>query len=514
MLSPTKVRLLITAAVLIAAWWLFCFSCNPEYVASSIPARAQFLSVHDGLGTRWKDVCDSMFVDVLSRTTGQKKEMLAERTWLARCFLNQRTLVAFVPGYSGQGGGSWVLSTWGGGYNQVLRMFLSIRGRSLGLSRHTMTDRTPYWSGRFRGGEFSLAVRGGLLMAASGRNSGILEEMVVLSDTWTRKAEPKPVRIMRILRRDFPSSKDAAWASTGNTAAEDAGVRIGVGGSAGDGVCRVLLKSGVMLPAEMGDAVDIAAGSVGDTLDAVFVSRWSNVRGLLQAQAAQLENSAVMEFLNRSVDGSSVFLLGIMNRDFSGKIYNLKIPVFLMAVQAKPGADVTEGVLGLMDRLNAESGLGIIPIKVPTEGEPVIVAGGSKMNLFGSVKERPAVAVKNGWIFLCSDMQSLLGVMDRQGGSSEVETARWASSTSASDLHRAVVYIDFESSEQAIRNAIAVYTLYLIAEGEATESKRAVLDSVRALIESMASSGEVTALMDAGAGDIMVDIQKCSAEDI
>jgi hypothetical protein len=273
-----------------------------------------------------------------------------------------------------------------------------------------------------------------------------------------------------------------------------------------DGVgLDAVLDNGLAVVGSVPALVGNASSVCGDMVDAVVVSEWGTAKDLIEQSMETPEENPLLDFLGEISEPNSACFLSMMKPEFSGTIYNLKIPVFLAGLAVKPEVDVIKKVYEYMDRLNAEKGVGVIPVKMPTDAGPIIVAGGSKMNLFGGIKERPALTVRDGYLIFCSDMQSLLSVLQVGEAKSTVEQPRWERLMRA-EKGGMGVYVDCEAAEQAVRNAVAVYTLSLIADGQGTADKRRELDAVRAIVESLADVGEVTAVMAADGSKLKVSV--------
>lgn len=486
-----RVLAIFFLAVIATLFWCLHFSYREGCLLSAIPGRAVFVSEHDALGTRWEELVQGAAGQTVARLDGiASAEPYLEYSRIARLLMNKKAVSAFVSGYAPSVKGRWVASCWLGSRSQLFRwgiVRLLVRGTTSGH----LSDRTPYWICRNRGKTVIFAVRGGVLIAVCGDDKDLLQDMLRNLDSSVGGSPNINLKRLAEARKAFPDRKDVAWLQVPLSVSGDGNALLALD-QQDDGV---VLDAALSMQLESGGSLSDSAGNVslvaGALVDAIAVGKWNTLKGFL----GDAKGNPVLGFLNDVSGDSADAFIGVMSEEFSGKIYNIKVPVLLAGISVKPDIDVTKRVYDLMDKLNAEKGLGIIPVKMPTDTEyPVIVAGGSKMNLFGGIKERPALTVRDGWLVLCSDMESLLGLMLTNSGSIATEPPRWAALMAKRD-GVAGVYMDSIASEQAIRNAIAVYTLSLIADGEATAEKRGQLDALRAMVEGLADVGEVSAVV-------------------
>ncbi len=511
MMPRSKLALwIVILSALSSVIWTFCFPYAEQRLYAAVPSDSSFVSAHDCLGERWDGLLAGGAGDVAASLLGmeQASDLKSRAVSSAlRCFAGKKTLFAYVPPRYEARRGSWVAVSWAGGASQLIRWNL-VHPFVKGLKKDTMPNGLACWVYGSGHAKVIFTFRDGYMLAVKGDDIGLLRRMSSRLDSHSRGDISINGQRLKLAAKSYPGKADLAWYLTPFTVSADGSCLIALE-PRDDGI-RLHGSFNKTLPfagSAAGAALD-AASVCGDHVDAIAVSKWANLSAILGKGSA---TNPVVSFLNDvSVDEANMFV-GVMSDRFSGKMYNLKVPVMLAGVQVKPGVDINEGVNKLMDRLNAEKGLGIIPVKMPTEKGPIILAGGSKMNLFGDTRERPALTVRDGWLVVCSDMESLLHVLQEWDASDPVESPRWSEMLD-SEGGEIGAYVDFTASELSIRNAIAVYTLFLIAEGDGTAEKRAGLDVLRNIVERMADVGAVVASSSSSEGVLRISLLLGSEE--
>jgi hypothetical protein len=153
--------------------------------------------------------------------------------------------------------------------------------------------------------------------------------------------------------------------------------------------------------------------------------------------------------------------------DMSGRLLGIRIPAFVMGVRAK--ADLKYGglVSNTIDRLNAMYGWGLIGRQGEAEGRPVTIFDSTRRGIYASVgaEEKMAAMMTDKWFVFSTCIGSLTSIVSRaKASTNEHKMVRWLEPYGSSGAKLGYLWIDLISAGQAVKNAIAVYSLVLMVQ--------------------------------------------------
>lgn len=486
----------------LSVWWVFYLPFDRESVYRAIPLNAVFVSEHEKVAERWEAIAKNPLTQCLLSSCGmdvrEVKQAIAdpEVADMVRRYAARDTVVAYVPSLGQSGQPAWVLASWAGGQGQVLRLVLSCGGLS-GFKKLAREDGRPVWC------MATTRDRSGLMMSIVAVQ-GVLVGCLSLDPFAARDIADRVERHALIeseLRERLDSVGmdghrpdildqgwlDWAWISggTGRGRMHYALVAHGESESVG------WIRGTTPLPAgpPLRDTVDASdlERLLGDTPDALVVIPSFYLEPFLSGTNRTAAWTLAQRFVrNTGGNGSSVFV-SMSGGPFSGRVFGLRVPTVLAGMNVTNVGTVLDQVADCIDQVNQQYKMGLVPNRTLVQGRPAMALGFSRNDLFASLnpEERPAFVVATNWLVLSSNVDALGKVL---GQRTNAGAARWRGGMERVSDATAYAWIDLESAHQALKNAVAVYTLSLLVKSrEGQIEERDQLRNMSGWIDSLRS---------------------------
>jgi hypothetical protein len=492
---------LLLVFIALCAWWTVHFKYEPEKLYRAVPLNAVFVGEHDNLADRWDVVKRNRLVTAGARLAGVGQEEIdgvandpVIADWITR-LASKKTVIGYVPALGRSGQPAWILASWVGAYGQFLRW----------TALSSLVPGTDFETIRFDGGRKAWALEESLDTEAESqwRLSLAIADGVLLACM-----SPDPEGVCRLVEQ-MESSCPVVSAFAGREAGDEADGR-----STESGWLRWAWKEkGVRTYHELGYSVrlDESGGSSGRIAsdirlpEAASLAESVDTKDLekLLGQAPTAFCTVPFEYIEmlwpdrgepqyvrivrkglESVTESRQVFLCMLGDRYSGRMFGLKVPSFAAGIKVEEDDASLDMIAGLLDKLNARYGWGLIPQRVVSGGGNMIVLDSAKKEIHERLgpHERPALAVIEGWLVLCSNVEALAKLRDGYGEDQEAGGA-WLAGRSATDVS-ACAWIDLETSCQAIKDVLSVYSLLLkVSDSRGSAREREVLAGIMAWID-------------------------------
>jgi hypothetical protein len=240
--------------------------------------------------------------------------------------------------------------------------------------------------------------------------------------------------------------------------------------------------------AHVGKVVDVGALErlLGDAPDMLFLLPSAYLESSVERSALPAGVRQVTRRLWGALENDAFAFAALFGGDLGGRILGMRVPCLMLGGRVRDAEEAFDSIGSLLDALNREHGLGLIPRRVTAGGRTLLVLDGSRAGLYSSLasSERPAVAVESGWLIFSSSRGALERLLGRGGEVSG--PSRWRAGMEEGDGY-AFGWMDIESAGQAVKNSLAVYSLVLmVRQSEGSAVTRAQLDAAREWIEVLA----------------------------
>lgn len=429
--------LLLAAFVGLAAAYSLYFPYSPEALYRAIPGHAAVITEHEQLAARWKEMLSNPLARGLLRNAGFTELGLnrlvrdpGTQAILDR-FAARHTVLAYVPVYSGRSGQpGWVFATWAGPQAQLLRWGV-YSGSLRGMRKVRLASGRRIWSMEAGptapGQHFSMVAAEGLLLGCLSSDPQGVE--YVLHRVERRARVPAAMRTGLGSGDSIPGAvrtPDRGWARWHGSGPGDFRARDlqfgwtldGPGAYAGwlHGNFGLASASATNSPAS------------GGTNRVAAIRRLATVLRNAPATLVVLPLSYVLQALPQAAEGSvlqwaraqlqqnappdALAFLCLCDLNHSSRIAGFRAPTLLAGVEIADAAKVPDLVSGLLDRLNAKYGWGLIPAADPqSEAGLIAVNGVTRRKLPLGAGERPSVAVRSGWLLIASGRDALSALL-------------------------------------------------------------------------------------------------------
>jgi hypothetical protein len=499
MARRTRRSVIWTLLVLFAAlcaWWCLYFPFDAARLYRAIPREAVFVGEHERLAERWDEFSRNPLTRTLLVSAGierQQVDALAEdRTVrdLVRRLGGRDTLVAYVPSLGAGEEPAWVLASWIGGTAQLLRWGLA--GRN--MERVRLDDGRRGWlveTGRKE--RLSLAVSEGVLVGCYSEDPAAVGALLRRMEAG---AALRPALADR-LREGGDGCLDRGWFGA---TVRHAGRKVpcalryvlSAHDSAGsEGRVRGRMGDVALLPegagGDVGARISGLSALVGDAPDLVLAGPCAGLSALLAGPGIPAGVTAVRKRLESVAAPAASFCACLLGGDMSGRILGLRVPTLLLAMQVADAEAAQRAVADALDELNSRYGWSLLPRRVEEGRVSVVVLETGRGGVYASMgpRERPAYAVRDGWLLVASNMDALVKIL----GGPPKAAARASTWSAGLGDHPAAAYAwaDVEAAGQAARNAMAVYSLALIAQNSpGSEGARRGLEDMKDWISTFA----------------------------
>ncbi len=493
----TKVqRRIIIASVgivftgLIIVWCLYFPYSNGDDLRRAIPSNAVFVSQHDRLADRYIPFLSNRLTRTAMTSFGIKDKDLNDiikdsgSSRLIRMFASKTTFLAYVPIYSNSGKGAWVLSSWAGGWGQLLRW--GVLSSLLKDFKEERTDRgLKCWV--LKGSDpdaprLALTSVRGVLLGCYAKDTTILQHMVNLIELsvplYDHDLDRQPATAVYADRGYYKwmGQVDGEIKMDQVKFAADIGaesLNVDVSG-------RTWLNGNLKLAnypelSTITNVLPIMPDSI-----AVFPYRYYD--DMLNSKSISRQMRVTCRILGSAVDTNSPMFLAVYGGALNGRLLGVKVPTIVAGVRAHDMFTLTNWIPGTLDGINMYLKTALIASPLQGEGYEMLSIDSSRQDVYSSMKEneRPALALKDGWLLFCSNRQSLESLLKcpaSDTGNFDV-VGNGGSSISA--------YLDLNKSSDSLKNIIAVILLVqmsqgMTGDGNASEYMRQAMSMLKGL---------------------------------
>lgn len=498
---PLWIAVLVGAAL--TSWWVFHVPFAPERMFRTLPLNTAYVSVHRNLAGRWDAVSKNPLTQSLFRSLGIEPAKLRElardpaaRIWLDR-LASHDLVVAYVPELGRPPTPAWVLVGWLGGQSQRLRWQLAWgrtpgftpqaphRGwRSWIIEESGLTSETPLTVALLEG------VAVGVLSAQPTAISEILDTFDGLRPSLTTHPGFPGAGVWcqdpQVADRGWLNLPAlGVWPATRNTwlAYEWSDLQPDrlSGCLCGPDPFGVAFSRYPRLQAGRLDAL------LGDTPQGLVLLSSDLVLPLLESADQPAWLRLFGEILRREKAG--VVMLGLLGDEFSGRLKGLKLPTLLAGLPVEQESRTSAWMLEALDRLNAQYRWGLVPREVAAGTGRLTILEGTSTNVLASLPptERPAYAVRGGWLLLASNAQGLSKLVDRfdQYPAAPPKAPPWSVDLLNQPVP-ACAWLDLARAGKTLRLALSTWSLKLLLEDpRATQQTRQRLNEARAWVDSL-----------------------------
>ncbi len=524
--------ILIGAMIATGIWWILHAPYDPDAVWRAIPVDAVFFSRHDQAADRLPELSRNPLIMTLLLSTGIAPSALhslnddpdTER-WVRELF-GRDVVLAYVPNLGGSNEPAWVFASWIGNRVQHLRWTLSIRGipgiRAVDLpGRETfwLLDDDPVESGK----HLSLALADGYLLGCiSDFSMGVKIPMA----TWNRE-------------RGYASLRESAWREDAETLAgsgmpdwgayrlrhrERPGERQGAMVVALQQLESSYAKGRVTgsFAAPVAPGTDLLSASALEGLqdilgDAPVLSTFVSptLFTFLTEQSYTLHWAAVLaEALGTVADGVVTnatapgrepgkseypFFVSVLDQRYAGSISSgrergwagmagVRVPAIVAGMHVGHAERADTLLMDILDRLNREYRLGLIPRRAPLETVTVIEDSRSGNSLYQRLRlqERVGVVYQSGWLLVAGQSAVLERLLESANRHNEPPAEyRWIPPSEA-DTAPVYLWTDLTAFAPLVNDALAALSLMLwVQDPHHSHAIRQTLANTRAWIESV-----------------------------
>ncbi len=516
---------LLMLFIISAVWWSFYLPYDEDALYRAIPPNAHIVSEHDNISERWQQMLgnnalkrslrllgdNSLSVDKLARDKSIK--------WMCDHFAFEKTLVAFVPVLGGNGSQAWIFSSWAGGNVQYLKRGIIAREMKE-LKKQRTEDGLVIWTvakeyisdGNL---SMSLAVYDGVLL-------GCLSE------------DPTAVRYLlyrmqgRILQTvkyfDSATGKlftekgiaDRAWISKWflKDITEYNDVRVGLKDIRATELQGKVYVENVMPSGSVVDESDSAVPVTCRDISRILKFKpelltISNLKELSFSSELPIIKSllkGIEPYRDSFADEAPVFV-GLFGGNASGRIMGLRVPTIVVGVKAEEPAAVIANIDTILDTMNSEIGLGLIPNRMGVGETAKIGISSTRGGIYNSIK--PAIKMVGDWLVLASNINALDNIITAESDMavSAALCPLWMPEDENNPGSN-FIWSELRPAGQCVRNALAVWSLSLSVSGDKNKvAKKNAIYQVREVIAALQELGDGTVWVKPLDGGVMVNFQ-------
>ncbi len=449
--------------------WVFHFPYCPARLYAAVPPGSTFFSLHEDFDEHWQDFAQNPITTNLLYTAGIDGETHAkvlEHPDLRRALkrlAGREFVIAHTPRCGRSGEPAWIGASWLGGYSKLLRIGMALRPPD-GLQRFKVGGRADIWvlEERIQGASerLSFAIVEGVLLACYSRDPTAVRDIVTRVDATAtpapelaehlstkRGGSPPPHRLWYYwYRRQGKEHRLIRPACELQHHSRDAS--------------RGRLTVDVQLPPSGAEHLDPsqAANVFGAEPCAVAALPLSHLGPCLGALATNQLVCAISEVMRSCGQPEPLLVAAMYGGELSGRLMDIRVPAVLIGIRARSSVNTPAIMAEAIDRLNAERRWALLVRRQVHEGVPLMVIDGTRGDMFSLInnEEKPAFAMKNGWLLFGSNLQTLSTVC--RGAPPHGSRAVWVEALAHHDTPVAL-WADLRGSAETIKHGIAVYRL-------------------------------------------------------
>ena len=482
-------------------WWIFYFPFSREKLYRAIPQNALFVSEHADLAARWKSIARNPLTLCVLATAGFKQKNLGEAviepdlTMMLDKFASKTTVIAYVPALGDNGEPAWVLSSWVGGSGQFFKWYTSGILANANLKKVRMEGGRQIWriikKEHPTDPELSLAMVEGVLLAClSNDPSGVrhmierIERGVSLapalkeqinacpSDGTTngimdhgyfrfRNEDSGDIKMRKVtyeftgfglntLKGRIKGDADLLWERMPE-------LNTSISSDRGSLTYNLKKTTGLHdLPVILGRKPDMFVVMPFSMMEPFLTGRYVSRAVRIISRAVKLH----------SIPDSAMFI-SMYSGDLSGRILGVKVPSLVSGIPVNDDCNFVARISETVDVLNSLYKSSLIPRREEIAGRVVVAIDSTRQQgVYDSIAptDKPAITEKNHWLMMSSSLGTLSNVVCSSSQGTVSSEQLWARGLDNITNCAGYAWIDLESTGDALRNAIAAYSLVLIAQ--------------------------------------------------
>jgi len=478
------------AALAAGIGWALSMPYRPMGIYEAFPDGVTAVSRHVAVAERWEALTGNPLLMAVAKALGvserDAKAMGEEgeaRKWLEKLTGRELALAYRPASRTAFGGGradAWLGAAWLGGGAQRLRWQLQL----FRVPGYTKLDGWPgHAAWRVDGVDtgdgriLAIAFEEGVLLAALSADEGAIGDLLEAKDGHRRRLAEASESFRAFAQGDDRRTPDAAWVRSAEGPAAQAVAEIDEAGPsrlAGTLRCAWGEATGMAWPedGEDGDSLERPAALLGDAPCAaavlsrealVWAMRWP---GLDPAWAHGLRMLLT--------GGGRLVVAAVLDGELRGELAvgpmraiglgGLKVPTLVLATPADGGEEAARRKLqAVLDSCNARYRAAFL--MRPAKGVGAVrvwtleSAGGDEWVDALDIDGRPACALADGWLYVCSNLGALRRLLSG-GGRGGAEGARWAAGgPGAGEGAPARLWVDFPRGGKAALDLLGTCSL-------------------------------------------------------
>ncbi len=435
--------LLLTASLGLSAWWVHYLPYDEASLYNAIPAHATIIVQHRDLGERWPTLIRTPLIRNLAETAltahgFRLDEPMLESPEMARwieSIAGRNVVLAYVPFFGERNEAAWVMASWAGPAAQRLRW----TGLWTGTDADARID--------LGGGEVGWVVRD-TSGAGGNRLSWAIVDSVLLA-CWTRDPEgvrhlvhrkkrgaaPPKILHEKMVQRErtgneaspFARARDRVWLRSFSPQSPWGPARPVRLALADPEPQRLAGWIGIDRPAPWRNFADTARPTttlepvkslLGSSSAALLATSLDWLQPILAQNATASPWETVHRRIGQDTEADAPFFVSLCRTEHDGSIIGIRAPVLLAGVPLQDPERAPGLVSSLLDLINAQWGLGLIPKTEPLPGGNTAmvlesVNENTPLQLLAE-NERPAFAVHGRWLVFSTSLGTLKQLLWRQ----------------------------------------------------------------------------------------------------
>ncbi|NLG35005.1 MAG: hypothetical protein GX548_06600 [Lentisphaerae bacterium] len=518
LLRPKRLATLALLAVSVAVgvWWLGYIPYDPMAIYRPVPASASVVGRHLALPDRWGDLLANPLALAMMRTAGADPEEAAwliedeaSRQWFEK-LAGREGVLAYRPGRFGLPP-AWMAVSHLGGESQKLRWQLSLFDVP-GFERMTQFPGRLVWRVETPdlppSEHLVIAFGEGVILACLSENPLAMSEVLGAYDGTVRRLLEEELSFKRFAEGDDRRQPDRLWVRDPTEFAPDAapGLVVNIPVLRGEAMSLSVESEGMdIVPETAGIRADL--GRLGDVLGgapcaAALVPRealehWalqggipSDVRHALRMILEVAGPHLAVVFMDGKMGGRLAW--GAMS---SLGLSGLRVPTLLLATPVSGDAAAAAAIQRVLDRSNARHRAAFVLRPLTQGGVTMHVlesAGGDEWVDALARSDRPAYAVRDGWLLASSNLDALQKLV--RGGET-VPGATWTESLHGEEAVSA--WLDLARSGKVARDAMATWSMaQMFLDGGSSPEMRERLNEAKTWIDAFVPFGTARARVE------------------
>ncbi|MFC1451849.1 hypothetical protein ACFLSJ_00725 [Verrucomicrobiota bacterium] len=474
---------LVVLSAALFAWRSLHFSYDPARLYRAVPMNATFIAEQDRLADEWPvfvrssalgavlKALDADGPDVRGALCGKDAQGFVRR------FASRKTVVAFVPNLGQWGAPAWVLASWAGAQAQFLRWGLYSQAMT-GFDKRAMSQGRSCWSRALHGYGYgtnaclSVAVVEGVLLACLSSDRTAVSHLVDRIERGNPIAPPLQDRLASeegagagvthrgwVIRYVF-NGEGLRHSQTGYALTE-------LGETRCEGWVRWETGQDGTGPAEESVAGVHPPRLPSDAPAALLVAPLAQLLRWIGDADPPPVVTGIGEALEAAAPPDGMAFACLCTSEYSGRIFGIRAPTFLVGVQIRDPNDLQELVASAMDRINADHKWCLIP-RTATVGDKTVLtldSVGEESHLRLNADERPALFVEGGWLMFASNTASLPRLLPLGGNAGWPRSPQpWLAELARRDA-AAFAWLDLRTSGSVLGTSLALYDLTRYMQG-------------------------------------------------